>query len=133
MDRSPYAMTFPAMKRIFLRALLIGAAAGLALGLWIALDSYADIHQRMQSEGPAIYAQIAASGNEMAQREAAEMLRFAEQRRSFAEITLQSMGYASFWVVFLPIFLLFFLVTFLTAYVTLMWQERHRLLEDDEA
>lgn len=119
------------VKEVFIRSLLLSSAMALAGALWTALHTFVDIHARMQTNGQAIYAEVAEGGSERARREASEMLRFAEEPRSFGEIVWQSMSYGSFWVVFLPIFVGLFAVVFLGVYFTLLWRKRHRLLEDD--
>ena len=121
------------VRHIFIRSLMIAAAIGLAGGLWVTLHSYAEIHASMQSHGEHIYARVEASGSERARAEASQMLRFAEEPRSFFEVMRQSMSYGSFWAVFLPLFVALFVVAFLIVYLTLVWRQRHRLLDEDEA
>jgi hypothetical protein len=119
------------VRRIFIRSLSIAAAVALAGGLWVALHTYVGLHARMQTNGAEIYTQVTDGGSELARREVAEMLRFAEEPRSFGEIVRQSMGYGSFWALFLPVFVALFALAFLGVYFTLLWRERHRLLDDD--
>ena len=118
------------MKAIFLRSLLIGTVVGLIAGLWLAFDSYAQLHYAMQDRGSEIY-QAVSQGNMVARQEAETMLAFAQQPRSFMEIMFQSTTYTSFWVLFAQFFIVFFLVGFLAFYGIASWKKRHEILNED--